>query len=138
LKLIDTNVVIYAAGRPHRYKPACADILREAARSELPDYAIDVELLQEVLHFYHSRQHLHLGLQIFDELMQTFPAPLAVTPRDVAVARDILARYPVLSARDAIHAAVVLSHGLEAIISADRAFDAITEIKRLDPLELYP
>jgi predicted nucleic acid-binding protein len=137
LKLIDTNVVIYAAGRPHRYKAACADILREAARSELPDYAIDVELLQEVLHFYHSRQHLHLGLEIFDELMQTFPAPLAVTPREVAVARDILARYPVLSARDAIHAAVVLNHGLEAIISADHAFDEITEIKRLDPLELH-
>jgi len=138
LKLIDTNVVIYAAGRPHRYKAACADILREAARSELPDYAIDVELLQEVLHFYHSRQHLHLGLEIFDGLMQTFPAPLAVAPRDVAVARDILARYPALSARDCIHAAVVLNHGLEAIISADRAFDAITEIKRLDPLELHP
>jgi predicted nucleic acid-binding protein len=138
LKLIDTNVVIYAAGRPHRYKAACADILREAAKSELQDYAIDVELLQEVLHFYHSRQHLHLGLQIFDELMQTFPAPLAVTPHEVAVARDILARYPVLSARDCIHAAVVLNQGLEAIISADRAFDQILEIKRLDPLELYP
>jgi predicted nucleic acid-binding protein len=138
LKLIDTNVVIYAAGRPHRYKAACADILREAAGSELPDYVIDVELLQEVLHFYQSRQHLRLGLQIFDELMQTLPTPLAVTPRDVAVARDILARYPVLSARDAIHAAVVVTHGLEAIISADRAFDEIAEIKRLDPLELHP
>jgi len=137
LKLIDTNVVIYAAGRPHRYKAACTDILREAARSELPDYAIDVELLQEVLHFYHSRQHLRLGLEIFDDLLQTFAAPLAVTPRDVAVARDILARYPALSARDCIHAAVVLNHGLEAIVSADRAFDEITEIKRLDPLELH-
>jgi predicted nucleic acid-binding protein len=138
LKLIDTNVVIYAAGRPHRYKEVCADIMREAARSELPAYAIDVELLQEVLHFYHSRRNLSLGLQIFDDLIRTFPTPLAVTPSDVSAARNILARYPALSARDCIHAAVVLNHGLEAIVSADRAFDEISEIKRLDPLELYP
>jgi hypothetical protein len=30
-----------------------------------------------------------------------------------------------------------LNHDLEAIISADRAFDQLSEIKRLDPLELY-
>ena len=50
----------------------------------------------------------------------------------------MLEAYPQLEPRDAIHAAVVLNHGLEAIISADRAFDEITEIKRLDPLELHP
>lgn len=138
MKLIDTNVVIYAAGRPHRYKEVCADIMRDAATSEVPDYAIDVELLQEVLHFYHSRRDLGLGLQVFDDLIQAFPTPLAVKPDDVSAARDILARHPALSARDAIHAAVVQNHGLEAIISTDRAFDQISEIKRLDPLEMYP
>jgi hypothetical protein len=35
------------------------------------------------------------------------------------------------------HATAVVRTGLEAIISRPR-FDEISEIKRLDPLELYP
>ncbi len=66
-----------------------------------------------------------------------FPAPLPVSGEIIAVARDILSAYPRLGPRDAIHAAVVLNQGLEAIISADRAFDEIREIKRMDPLELH-
>jgi predicted nucleic acid-binding protein len=71
-------------------------------------------------------------------LLILFPTPLPVSGEIIAAARDILAAHPQVEPRDAIHAAVVLNHDLEAIISADRAFDQLSEIKRLDPLELYP
>ena len=41
-----------------------------------------------------------------------------------------------LSARDAIHAAVVIEHGLEGIVSADHDFDRILGLVRFDPITL--
>ncbi len=38
-----------------------------------------------------------------------------------------------LSARDALRAATVLVHGLDAICSFDRGFDAIPSVRRLEP-----
>jgi len=135
--LVDANVVFYATGVPHPYKAASSRILEDAARGIL-DANVDVEVFQEVLHAYSLRGERKRGLSTFDDLLLTFPVPIAVEREDVIGARVLMERYLRLSARDCIHAAVALNHGLEAIISADRAFDEITEIKRLDPLELYP
>jgi len=87
---------------------------------------------------YWYRGRLERGLDYLDRLLVLFPMPFPVTGETVTTARDILADHPQLEPRDAIHAAVALNHDLEAIISADRAFDEMTEIKRLDPLELHP
>jgi predicted nucleic acid-binding protein len=135
--LVDANVVFYATGGPHPYKAASSQIFQDAARGTL-DANVDVEVFQEVLHAYSLRGERKRGLSTFDDLLLTFPAPIPIGREDIIGARVLMERYLRLSARDAIHAAVVLNHGLEAIISADRAFDAITEIKRLDPLELHP
>jgi predicted nucleic acid-binding protein len=135
--LIDANVVFYATGGPHAYKRPCLQILLDAARGEL-EANVDVEVFQEVLHAYSLRGERKRGLSTFDDLLVTFPTPIPIEREDILGARMLMERHAGLSARDAIHAAVVLNHGLEAIISADRAFDQILEIKRLDPLELYP
>jgi predicted nucleic acid-binding protein len=46
-----------------------------------------------------------------------------------------MTRYRDLGARDAIHAAVVLTNGLEGIVSADKVFKSIIEIRAWDPTE---
>jgi predicted nucleic acid-binding protein len=38
-----------------------------------------------------------------------------------------------LLARDAVHAAVVLEEGIEALCSYDRDFDVITGLRRIEP-----
>ena len=85
-----------------------------------------------------AREQLRDGLRAFDQMMQIFPEAFPIERKDSLLARSLLQRHPALSPRDAIHAATVLNHDLEAIVSADRAFDQVSEIKRLDPLELYP
>jgi predicted nucleic acid-binding protein len=137
LKLIDANVFIYARGAPHAYRDACRHLLAEvqAGREE---GNVDTEVLQEVVYVYWYRRRLERGLDYLDRLLVLFPTPFPVTGEIITTARDILAVHTLLEPRDAIHAAIVLNHGLEAIVSADRAFDQVTEIKRLDPLELYP
>jgi len=135
LKLIDTNVVIYAMGSQHPYKDICRRALSLVFEQKV-EANIDVETLQEIAHFYHRRNRLDFGLSLFDRLLLLFPSPLPITHELAVVMRELLARYPHLQARDAIHAAVVLQHGLEGIISADRGFDAVPEISRFDPKDL--
>lgn len=49
----------------------------------------------------------------------------------VTRARDELLGRWALSARDAIHIAIMRQHGIDAILSFDRGFDAIPGILRL-------
>jgi predicted nucleic acid-binding protein len=137
LILIDANILIYSFGREHPYRQASVRILEDVARQGL-DGNIDTEALQEILYVYSQRGERARGLHAFDALLRVFPNPLPIAREDLVAARTLMGSYPWLHSRDAIHAAVVVNHGLEAIISADRAFDEITEIKRLDPLELHP
>ncbi|MDP3063754.1 MAG: type II toxin-antitoxin system VapC family toxin [Chloroflexota bacterium] len=137
MKLLDTNVFLYAAGRPHPYKEPCARLLEESS-ARIGEYAIDTELLQEVLHVYRSRGELARGLTAFDDLIAAFPNPIPIGRVEVVVTRRLLAEYPALSPRDAIHAAVVQAHDLEGIITTDRTFREIRGLAVFDPNDVVP
>ncbi len=132
MKLLDTNVIVYAAGKQHPYKLACTKILAEAVSSD--EYSVDAELLQEILFVYQVRGQEQLGIEIFDRVITIFPTVMPIGRREAIIARNLIARYPGLVPRDAIHAAVVVEHRLEGIVSADRVFDRIVEVRRIDPL----
>jgi predicted nucleic acid-binding protein len=51
-------------------------------------------------------------------------------------ARAMLDEHETLGARDALHAAVVLNHGLEALCSYDRGFDRIEDVRRVTPEDI--
>lgn len=135
MKLVDTNVFLYAVGSTHEYKESCESLIRLFGSHQM-EANIDVELLQEILHFFWRRRRLDDGLRMFDSLVATFDAPFSVTGTEAKLARQVFAEHPGLRSRDAIHAAVVLTHGLEGIISADRGFDGVTGVTRFDPLDL--
>lgn len=97
---------------------------------------IDTELLQETLAFFWRQRRLGEGLALVDRLLRVFPDPFPIRRDIILAAHSLLLQYPEISPRDAIHAAVVLVHGLEGIVSTDRGFDAVPEIKRFDPKEL--
>ena len=42
-------------------------------------------------------------------------------------------KHPDLAARDLVHVATCLEYGIDTIISPDRGFDSVTEIRRLSP-----
>jgi predicted nucleic acid-binding protein len=50
---------------------------------------------------------------------------------DVELARDMVVDNTSLSARDAVHAAVMRRHGIQRIMSFDGGFDGITGITRI-------
>ena len=133
---IDANVPIYAAGRDHPYKVPCGQILHLVASN--PEHFItNSEVLQELLHHYLASGRWVMGREVvyrFAELMQGLIEP--VYAEDVLLAANMADTSPGVSARDLVHAAVMQRLGVHRIISADRDFDRVDRIERLDPLQL--
>ena len=135
MKLLDANVVIYALGRDHTYREPCRAIINQL--EERPhDYAADTEMLQEILHVFSHRGDIKTGAEAVLRLLDLFPNVIPITAAEIAAATRLIGQPPRLSVRDAIHAAVVLEHGLEGIVSADRAFDFVPGLRRFDPTEV--
>lgn len=137
MKLLDTNIVVYAVGHPHEYKYACVRILQDVAEGA-GYFNIDTELLQEVLYLYTVRAERTLGLSTCNDLLLMFPNPFPITREEIVLAHELLTGYPNLLPRDAIHAAVVRANHMAGIVSADRVFDTVDKLNRFDPLVLYP
>lgn len=129
MRLIDTNVIIYAAGKPHPLREKAREVLDRVADGTLQGN-IDTEVLQEILHVYNSRKERTKGCDTIDDLLVLFPNPIPIGREEIETARDLMRAYTFLGARDAIHAAVVRFHELDGIVTADKIFDRIKGIKR--------
>ena len=133
---IDANVPIYAMGRPHSNKEPCIRIMSMV--SERPQaFFTDVEVLQELIHRYTSSGRWALGreaLRSFVEAMHDRIEPVYV--EDVQLAARLVDEYPGVSARDLVHVAVMRRMGADRVVSADRDFDRIADVERLDPAEV--
>ncbi|MEO7359386.1 MAG: type II toxin-antitoxin system VapC family toxin [Gemmatimonadaceae bacterium] len=130
--LIDTNIIMYAAGAPHPNKQPSANLLERVARGDV-DATINAETLQEILHRYRSIGRWVQGSQVYDLARQIFPAVIPVSSAMFDRARKLLDSYPHLMARDALHVAVVLHEELEAICSFDKDFGKVRVIQRVTP-----
>lgn len=132
MKLVDTNIIMYAVGKTHTLKEPCKELLRKVVNSEI-SANIDVEVLQELLYVYDSRGERKRGLRIISEMMVLFPNPFAIGKNEIVKAKDLMKKYSTLTTRDAIHCAVTINLNLEGIISTDKGLDAVKEIHRLNP-----
>ena len=133
---LDANIPIYAAGRPHRLKGPCAQVLMLAA--ERPEaFLTDAEVLQELLHRYLALRLWSEGRDVFHgfaDLMRERVEPVqAIDVEQAALLADEL---PELGARDLLHAAIIRRLEVQHIISADAGLDRLTEVERLDPMEI--
>lgn len=129
---LDTNIFLYAAGAPHALKSVCAGLVLRVSRGDLLA-TTNAEVVQEILHVYARRGGRKNALTLGLNTAALLPNLLPVTRADVLRACDLMDRYRSLSSRDAIHAATMLSNGIEKIVSVDPDFDVIREIERIPP-----
>ena len=134
IAFVDANVPIYAVGREHPYREPCARFLSLVAAHPRA-FITNVEVLQELMHRYIGSQRWPEGgreaLQRFAELMSGRIEPFYV--EDIQEAAVLADQHPGIGARDYLHAAVMRRLGVERIISADRDFDRLPGLTRLDP-----
>lgn len=128
--LVDSNVPMYLVGADHPHKADAQRVLDDLiARGEA--LATDVEVLQEILHRYSAIQRPDAIQPAFDAVLEIVDEVLPVGLDDVHEAkRIVLGRYGV-SARDAIHVAVMRANDIDRIVSFDSGFDHIPGIDRL-------
>jgi predicted nucleic acid-binding protein len=126
---------MYVAGRPHRLKEPSRTVLELAADNS--QFFTDAEVLQELLHRYVSlRDHPKAAAAVNEARLLMGGRIEPMLAEDVTRAAEMSNRYPGLSARDLVHAAIAIRAGATHIVSADSAFDVLTEIERLDPLRV--
>ena len=121
---------MYLVGAPHPHKTDARRLL-EAALSAGEKLVTDAEVLQEVLHRYVAIERRDAIQPAFDALLGIVDEVLSVTRADVERAKSIVLGRRRLSARDAVHAAVMEREEIEQILSFDRGFDSIPGLTRL-------
>lgn len=130
--LVDSNVLMYAAGAEHPNRAPALALLGRVAAGEL-EAAIDAEVLQEILHRYRSINRWTDGRKVYRLARELFPDVLPVTREVMDRARDLMDADAGISARDAVHAAVVQTGQLAGICTFDQDFDRIPGCSRIAP-----
>ncbi len=128
--LVDSNIPMYLVGASHPHK---SDTLRllEKVVSERQRLVTDAEVLQEILHRYVAINRRDAIQPAFDALLGIVDQVLAIDQAVVERAKGIVLGYRQLSARDAVHLAVMARHGIEQILTFDSGFDGFPGIRRL-------
>jgi uncharacterized protein len=120
---IDSNIPMYLVGAAHPNKHTAGRLLRRLV-DEQRRLVTDAEVLQEILHRYVAIGRRDAIQPAFDALLRVVDEVFPIDQPIVEQARTIVMGSDKLSARDAVHAAVMQEHRVREILSFDRGFDA--------------
>ena len=127
--LVDSNIPMYLVGAEHPNKEA-ARIALERAIVDGEPLVTDAEVLQEILHRYASIQRRDAIGPCMEAVLGVVDEVIAIERADVVAAQRLVERVARLSARDAIHVAVMQRYGIGEVLTFDRGFDAIPGLTR--------
>ena len=128
--LIDSNVPMYMVGAPHPNKDRALAVLTQLVRDG-EQLVTNVEVYQEILHRYTSIQRPDAIDAAFESLDGITDDVLIFGMPEVRAARALIASVDGLSARDALHVAVMRKAGTNRVLSFDAGFDRCPGIDRL-------
>ncbi len=128
--LVDSNIPMYLVGAAHPHK-VDAQRWMERLLSDRQRLVTDAEVLQEILHRYVAVNRRDAIQPAFDSLLGVVDEVLAVDRANVERAKEIVFGHGHLSARDAVHLAVMEQHGIDRILTFDAVFDGFPGITRL-------
>ncbi|MGK2850398.1 MAG: type II toxin-antitoxin system VapC family toxin [Candidatus Limnocylindrales bacterium] len=127
---IDSNVPMYLIGAEHPLRSRSRERVEElvAANETL---CTDAEVLQEILHRYTSIGRSEFIDPAFEALLSIVDVVHPIERADVERARRLMRTLTRLSARDALHLAVMQSRDVGQILSFDGGFDRVPGIERI-------
>ena len=129
--LVDTNVVLFAARSDLAYGTACSNLL-DAIVDGRADGRTSTAVLEEILHYELSGRDQ--DVRGIAGVAYSMLAPL-LPVTDEAVRTALELRAPTLGANDRVHVGTCRAHGIGTIVTADRGFDGIEDLHRVDPLD---
>lgn len=130
--VLDTTVLVYAAGTEHPLRDPCRRIVDAVAQAALTA-TTTVEVVQEFVHVRSRRRDrddaAELGLACADLLSPL----LTVSGDDLRAGLRLYRHANRLGAFDAVLAAAALAAQAEALLSADGAFAEVVGLRHLVP-----
>ncbi len=127
---VDSNIPMYLVGAPHPNKDAALRML-EACVTRGERLVADVEVLQEILHRYVAINRRDAIQPAIDALLGVVDHVYPIELADVERAKTLLFGVRPISARDALHVAVMQRHKISRILTFDAGFDAISGVERV-------
>jgi uncharacterized protein len=130
LIFIDSNVPMYLIGAEHPNKKNSQRILKDLILSD-ESLVTDAEVLQEILHRYVAINRKDAIQPAFDVLLEIVDEVFPVDTIIVEKAKEVVLSRRKISARDALHIAVMRDRGVNRIFTFDTGFDHMPGIERL-------
>jgi hypothetical protein len=127
---IDSNIPMYLIGADHANKAVAREKLESLVRNR-ERLVTDVEVQQEILHRYVAIDRRDAIQPAFDTLLGIVDDVFLIDAADVSRAKTLVLERRRLSARDAIHVAVMERRGVSRILTFDRGFDEVPGISRV-------
>lgn len=121
---------MYVAGREHPNREPARRLL-ERVRKGTIEACTSTEVLQEILYRYSALHRVDLARDVYDLFVEICSVIHGVTLADTDRARDLLSAETGISARDAVHAAVMLNREVEWIATFDSGFDEVPGVRRM-------
>ena len=134
--VLDTTILAYAAGADHPLRDPCRRILEAASRGSLLAVTT-THVIEEFVHV-RSRRRPRDDAAELGRRYSTLLAPLIATDADdLTEGLRLFVAHPELGSFDAVLAAVALRRGADALVSADRAFSVVPDLRHLHPMDLH-
>ncbi len=127
---VDSNIPMYLVGAAHPNKDAAQRTL-EACITRGERLVADVEVLQEILHRYVAINRRDAIQPAIDALLGVVDHVYPIEMSDIERAKTLLLGVRPISARDAIHLAVMQRHQISRILTFDAGFDAVAGVERV-------
>lgn len=88
-------------------------------------------MLQEILYRYSALNKRELAGRVYSLFVEVCTNVLPVTIADTDLGKNLLLKHTRLSARDALHAAVMRNHGITVVATFDKGFDEAPGVRRM-------
>jgi hypothetical protein len=127
---VDSNIPMYLIGAPHPHRIDAQRFLDKLI-SERERLVTDAEVLQEILHRYLSINRREFIQPAFDVLLRITDQVFALDQAAAVRAKEIVQGHLQLSARDALHLAIMEQHEIDRIFTFDSGFDGFPGVSRI-------
>ena len=126
MTFVDTNVFMYAVGKPHPLQSPAQQFFDRSLRNGKTLFT-SAEVIQELMHVYLSTGRLHTldsALELIDKAgVEVWP----LEEEDVILARQLHSANPALLARDLCHLASCRRRGVREIMTFDETLRASSQ-----------
>lgn len=127
---VDSNIPMYLVGASHPNKQLAETVLRRILSGER-SLVTDAEVFREVLHRYSAIVRHDAIDPAFRLLKQVVDTCWSITLDHVNRTKTFLESYRGLTARDAVHLAVMEANDVLEILTFDTGFDVVPGVTRI-------